>query len=239
MEKQLKLKNKILKVLPKAVAAMRFQNPPFSPSRIHKSRSENTRNKGFSGSMIPHETRKKPNRGSNNDIDYQEPTSPKISCMGQIKHDKKRVEKAKTKEIEVKKNVSTFKKMLFYAAKPKSISSAKLDCNKNMVVERVTSMSHMKRFKSGRDIFADFDWKDQVVPHEIDCCCSDEDRVDDEGKVEGFIIPFSAPILISCSSGNGGYYGEGVIDLKPRKEINLWKRRTMAQPKPLQFESLK
>ncbi|KAE9586699.1 hypothetical protein Lalb_Chr23g0265991 [Lupinus albus] len=232
MEKQLKLKNKILKVLPKAASAMRFQNPPFSPSKNLKSRSENTRHKGLS--MIPHETINKPNRGGNNDIDYQEPASPKISCMGQIKHEKKRVKKAKTKEIEVKKNVSTFKKMLFYAAKPKSDSLAKVDCNKNLLVERVPSMGHMKRFTSGRDNFGNFDWKDQVVPNEIDCCYSDEDRVDesdDEGKVEGFIIPFSAPILVSCSSGND------VIHLKPRKEINLWKRRTMAQPRPLQFVS--
>ncbi|CAL0326979.1 unnamed protein product [Lupinus luteus] len=228
MEKQPKLKNKILKVLPKAAAIMRLQNLPFSPTRNHKSRTDNTRNKGFSAPMIPHETRKKPNRGGNNDIDYQEPTSPKISCMGQIKHEKKRIKKAKTKDVEVKKNVSTFKRMLFYAAKPKSFSSSKLDCNKNALVERVPIMGHMKRFTSGRDVFADFDWKDQVVPHEIDCCYSDEDRV------EGFIIPFSAPILVSCSS-NSSKYGEGVIDLKPRNEINLWKRRTMAQPRPLQF----
>ncbi|KAE9609452.1 hypothetical protein Lalb_Chr08g0246301 [Lupinus albus] len=179
--------------------------------------------------MIPHQTRKKPNH----DNDYQEPTSPKISCMGQIKHEKKRrIKKARTKDIEVKKNVSTFKKMLFYATKPKSASSAKLD-NEDVVVKRVPNMSQMKRFASGRDTFANFDWKDQVVPEEIEIgCCYKSDFLEQEEK--DIIIPFSAPILLSGSSDR---YGDGgAIILKPRKEINLWKRRTMEKPRPLRFE---
>ncbi|OIV96301.1 hypothetical protein TanjilG_09728 [Lupinus angustifolius] len=231
MEKQLKLKRKILNILPKVAAAVSFINPPFSPSRYHKSKPDNTRHKGFSApitSMIPHQNRKKPNH---DDIDYQEPTSPKISCMGQIKHEKKRrMKKTKIKDIEVKKNVSTFKKMLFYATKSKSGSSDKLD-NEDVVVKRVTNMSQMKRFASGRDTFANFDWKDQMVAEEIDCCYKSDDFFEEEKEI---IIPFSAPILLSDSSCR---YGDGgVIHLKPRKEINLWKRRTMAKPKPLQFE---
>ncbi|CAL0318971.1 unnamed protein product [Lupinus luteus] len=230
MEKQHMLKRKILKIFPKVAAAVSFINPPFSPSRYQKSKPDNTRHKGFSApitSMIPHETREK----ANHDIDYQEPTSPKISCIGQIKHEKnRRIKKAKTKDIEVKKNVSTFKKMLFYATKPKSACSAKQD-NEDVLVKSVPNMSQMKRFASGRDTFANFEWKDQVVPEEIDCCYKSDDFLEEEEKE--IIIPYSAPILLNGGSGRYGDGGE--IHLKPRKEINLWKRRTMAQPGPLLF----
>ncbi|KAK7283434.1 hypothetical protein RIF29_12950 [Crotalaria pallida] len=242
MAKQLKLKNKIMKILPKAAAAVRFQNLPFSPNRDHKSRTENTRHKGFSApivSIIPHEdTRRKPNNhGSNNNNgnnDYQEPTSPKISCMGQIKHEKKRIKKAKAKDIDqVKKHVSTFQKMLFYAAKPKSASSAKLDSNKDVLAERVVpNMSQMRRFASGRDTLANFEWKDQVVPEDIDCCYESDGEEEEEEEEEEVIIPFSAPIMLNGRCGSGD---DGVLKLKPRNEINLWKRRTMAQPMPLKF----
>ena len=87
-EKESKLKNKIFKILPKAAAAavsMTFQNPPFSPGRDHKFKHHG--GKGFfSGPMIPVEARRKSKDGC---VETQEPTSPKISCMGQIKHKKK------------------------------------------------------------------------------------------------------------------------------------------------------
>ncbi|KAJ1421575.1 hypothetical protein SESBI_13523 [Sesbania bispinosa] len=277
MEKQYKLKSRILKILPKAVSAVTvtFQNPPFSPGRDHKSRQDNATKwikphggKGFSGPiipMIPDEARRKPKDGSNgNENYYQEPTSPKISCMGQIKHKKKQIKKAKatksssmsqpkeernsvtvasstSKDIVVKKHVSAFQRMmLFHGAKPKSEgrksdASASTQDNDHAVVERVPHVSQMKRFSSGRDAFANFDWKAQVAPEEIqvdyDHYYSDEDRVESDGEEEEeVIIPFSAPILVG-----GGAHGPGddALNLKPRKEINLWKRRTMAPPRPL------
>lgn len=256
MEKQLKLKNKIFKILPKAAAAVAvtFQNPPFSPGRDHKSRHDNaTRwhrhhaNKGFSGpivSMIPNEARRKPN-GDRNGIDDQEPTSPKISCMGQIKNKKKQTKKANassstSRDIEVKnKHVSAFQRMLLHGVKPKlsvgrkSSASAPDQDNKDALADKAPRVSQMKRFASGRDAFANFDWKArQVAPEEMDDCYSDEDRVesDAEEEDEDVKIPFSAPILV------GGSVGDGVVlNLKPRKEINLWKRRTMAPPRPLQL----
>ncbi|WVZ19592.1 hypothetical protein V8G54_006914 [Vigna mungo] len=257
MVKQLKLRNKILKALPKAVAAvtMTFQNPPFSPGRDHKSRPN--------VSMIPHEARRKTHDRNGIDGVYsQEPTSPKISCMGQIKHKKKQIKQAKTKtksvtrskevackksssastDTEVKKHASTFQKMLlFHAAKPrsegrKSNASAPGDIgnrdHSHGVAARAPHVSQMRRFSSGRDALADFDWKvAQVVAdeEEIDYY-SDDYRVessDGEEEEEEVMIPFSAPILV------GG--GVGVLNLKPRKEINLWKRRTMAPPMPLQL----
>ncbi|TKY75283.1 hypothetical protein E2542_SST04050 [Spatholobus suberectus] len=254
MEKKLRLKNKFLKALPKAVAAvtMTFQNPPFSPGRDHKSKPM--------VSMIPHEARtrrKSHDRGNGIDeIDSQEPTSPKISCMGQIKHKKKRIKKAKAKSmsmpkeaknvtsnksssasrnIEVKKHASAFQKMLlFNGAKPKSKgrksnASAPRDINNDDALAeaaRAPHVSQMRRFSSGRDALANFDWRvAQVAPEEEEI-----DYYSDEEEEE-VMIPFSAPILVGGGVGHGG-----VLNLKPRKEINLWKRRTMAPPRPLQLD---
>lgn len=239
MEKhELKLKSKILKIIPKVVT-LTFQNPPFSPGR--RDHKPHGGGKGFSGPMIPFEAR----RNQNNDgIDYQEPTSPKISCMGQIKHKKKHPKKAKasnvntsssstSRDIVVKKHVTKFQRMFSNVGKQKttegrrkSDASASHD-NKYTLEEKVPHVSQMKRFSSGRDTFANFDWKAQVVPTQAINYYSDEERVQsdtDDDEDEEIMIPFSAPL-----------YG-GVLDLKPRKEINLWKRRTMAPPIPLQLD---
>ncbi|KAG5033773.1 hypothetical protein AAZX31_04G020000 [Glycine max] len=254
------MKSKILKALPKAVAAVTvtFQNHPFSPGRDHKSKPI--------VSMIPHEARRKTHDRGNNGIDEiysQEPTSPKISCMGQIKHKKKQIKKSKSKsksmtkearnvaskktssasrDIEVKKHVSTFHKMLlFHGAKPKSEgrksnASAPGDINKDLALAdaaRAPRVSQMRRFSSGRDALAEFDWKVSPDEEEIDYY-SDEYRVDSDGEEEEeIIIPFSAPLLVG---GGVGHTRGGVLNLKPRKEINLWKRRTMAPPRPLQLD---
>lgn len=286
MEKQLKLRSKLLKILPKAVASITvtFQNPPFSPGRDHhhhhKTRPENNTTKwvrphhgggkGFSGPMIPDEARRKPNDGGSygNGICYQEPTSPKISCMGQIKHNKKKkqiIKKVKSRkviarisnttsssstsrDIEVKKkHVTAFQRMLlFHVGKPKSSEGRKSDAaaphdNNDAVEEGVPRVSQMKRFSSGRDAFANFDWKAvQVAPEEIDDYYSDEDHrvqsdTEEEEEEEEFMIPFSAPIMVGGGVAHHNH-GGAMLDLKPRKEINLWKRRTMAPPIPLQLD---
>ncbi|KAK7409893.1 hypothetical protein VNO78_00276 [Psophocarpus tetragonolobus] len=253
MGKQLNMRNKILKALPRAVVAVAvaFQNPPFSPGRDPKSKPN--------VSMIPHEARRKTrNRNGIDEIYSQEPTSPKISCMGQIKHKKKQIKKSKSKSMpmpkvgskktssasrdkEAKKHRSTFQKVLLYhEAKPKvegrkSNASAPGDFNKdNSLADAACAphVSQMRRFSSGRDAFANFDWKvAHVAPdeEEIDYY-SDEYRVEtsDAEEEEEVMIPFSAPLFV----GHGD-----LINLKPRKEINLWKRRTMAPPRPLQLDT--
>jgi hypothetical protein len=55
---------------------------------------------------------------------------------------------------------------------------------------------------------------------------SDEERGESDEEEEEFMIPFSAPMMIG-----------GGVPLQPRKEINLWKRRTMAPPRPLQLNT--
>ncbi|KAG8377993.1 hypothetical protein BUALT_Bualt08G0091500 [Buddleja alternifolia] len=245
--------NKILKFLPKAAqAAVSFQlNPPFSPGRDkHKAHT----NKGFSGpimSMIPAEARTK-----SRSFETAEPTSPKVSCMGQIKikHKNKicktkkhaslprelnrvsssRPEKVTKTKPELKKKPSASGLKKIFGSRRKSDALIIDHTAKPRLAERAPSLSQMRRFASSRDTFSNFDWTTaQIAPEEEDRdYYSDEDRGYSDGE-DDVIIPFSAPIL-GAGDGAGAGYGGG-LGLEPRKEINLWKRRTMAQPKPLQL----
>ncbi|XVE94488.1 hypothetical protein REPUB_Repub02eG0013400 [Reevesia pubescens] len=256
MEKQAKPKNKILKFLPKAVS---FQNHPFSPGR-EKRRADNIgkhkacTGRGFSGpiiSIIPDEARRRSrSRSKSETFETQEPTSPKISCMGQIKH-KKNIKKAKrvsppikvsikpvsdqsssSSSGEIKKHGSKLRR-IFSMAKSAAKKSDIPSSNKTTELpERGPTLGQMKRFASGREAFASFDWTAQIAPVEADHrdYYSDEERRDSdfEEEEEEVIIPFSAPMTV----------GRGGLPLQPRKEINLWKRRTMNPPGPLQLKSM-
>ncbi|GAV75505.1 hypothetical protein CFOL_v3_18984 [Cephalotus follicularis] len=244
MEKQhsqAKPKYKFFKLLRKAASTASFQNHPplISPSRDKRS-SDNT-NKikshvgiGFSGpmrSIILDEARRNP---KNDVFETEEPTSPKVSCMGQIKH-KRKIKKAKRvslpqqvtiKETEPKKKqVSKFKKM-FSGAKQGRFS-AKSDVNNDKPLsDGAPALSQIKRFASGRDAFAGFDWTAQIAPVESDHrnYHSDEERGDSDREGDEPIIPFSAPIMVG-----------GGVALQPRREVNLWKRRTMNPPRQLKL----
>ncbi|XP_073127512.1 uncharacterized protein At1g76070-like [Henckelia pumila] len=254
MEKAtVKSKNKILNFLPKvAQASVSFQSPPpFSPSGRAKWPDFNVNkikakiNKGLSGpivSMIPVEARRNPKNS-----ETQEPTSPKVSCMGQIKHRNKICKNNQVslpKEYDLRpvsspgpnKNNKTrpdrpvpelkkkppqgIRKVL--SARRRSDASA--DQAKPPPPDRTPSLSEMRRFASSRDTFANFDWTTaRIAPEEdVEDFNSDQERGYRDEEYEG-IIPVSAPMCVA------------ELTLEPRKEINLWKRRTMAQPKPLQL----
>lgn len=218
----------ILKFFPKGA----FQNPPFSPGRDHKR---------FSGpivsiSIIPDEARRKTSK--NDEYESPEPTSPKVSCMGQIKH-KKIMSRSKSREIrDLDKSISSPKKRssaikrMFSISKPVRKPGSASGEIKDSVIDKTPVLGQMKRFASGRDSLAGFDWKAQVAPVEGDHIrnyFSDEDGggYSDGEEEEDVIIPFSAPMVM----GGGG------VPLRPRKEINLWKRRTMNPPRPLRLNS--
>lgn len=244
-----KSKNKIMKFLPKAASMVRFQHQPFSPSSRDKRSEKAHFGRGFSGPiipMIPAEARVRKLKSGLPRYDSttpQEPTSPKVSCMGQIKH-KKKIHQSKKKSNSsvsppketkpasssskvLKKQTSTVRNFFHMGAKKKPDSS--LYDGKPPMPDRAPALSQMKRFASGRDTFANFDWTAQVAPVDLDHrkYFSDEDRGDSEGEEEEVMIPFSAPMMI----------GGGKIDLEPRKEVNLWKRRTMDPPRPLQLNT--
>lgn len=237
----------ILKFLPKVVSAVNFHNLTVGPGR--DKRSENAhKHKAIAGkgvnpvrSLIPVEVRRQP---KNESFETQEdPTSPKVSCIGQVKH-KKKMNKATSKRVpwlpqetkpvsqnphKIKKHASKLMR-LFTGSKAgrKSIVSGG---DKPTLPDKTPSLSQMTRFASGRDTLAGFDWTaHQIAPVESDRrdYYSDEERVDrlEEEEHEEVIIPFSAPIMVG-----------GGIDLLPRKEISLWKKRTINPPNPLQLRS--
>ncbi|CAN4095466.1 unnamed protein product [Withania somnifera] len=238
-------KKTIFKLLPKAVAAAVFvlQNAhaPFSPSREKRLAAEHhqhkNHHKGFSRTIIPahHQSSRK-----------SEPGSPKISCIGQIKHNKlkktldgldssKRTRSARNNQpkIVTKKSVSKFGNI--FGGKSKLINKSDVGaenniCN-NKLPDRAPCPSQLQRFASGREHLTNFEWRSiQITPEDQRKYYTDDDRGysdDDNDEENENISPFSAPILLDrCRT---------TICLEPRKEINLWKRRTMVQPKPLQL----
>lgn len=246
-----KSKSKILRLLPKAAkAAVSFQNPPFSPGREKRADGSSQKlrshlHKGSSGpiiSMFPAETTK--------NFETQEPTSPKISCMGQIKHKNKlckikqaslprefkpvshsqpeKISKARSgPNNQFKKKPSGIQKIFSGRRK----SDASINHGKPPLPDRAPSISQMRRFASSRDTLASFDWTTaQIAPEDGGNSYYDEDRGYSDGEDDA-VIPFSAPLLMTRAEAGMA----GGLAFEPRKEINLWKRRTMAQPQPLQL----
>ncbi|XP_077231292.1 uncharacterized protein At1g76070-like [Tasmannia lanceolata] len=230
MEKTKRSKSKIFSFLPKT-ARVSFSNPSYSPGRERRQENLNkfkhNAGKGFSGpiiSIIPVEARRKTRNGS---FDTQEPTSPKVSCIGQIKH-KKRICKAKfpsPKQEKVKKEKpklspkfsSSFAR-IFLAGRRSDVKAEKVD-----LPARDPTLSQLKQFSSGRSAFADFDWRADGGRNYF----SDEERDQSDEEEEEDFIPHSAPLGVG-----------GRVALGPRKEVSIWKRRTMDRPKPLQLDKL-
>ncbi|XP_076955190.1 uncharacterized protein At1g76070-like [Bidens hawaiensis] len=164
-----------------------------------------------------------------------EPTSPRVSCMGNVKcrytKDKLRLAGTKlppagklSRLPESSKGENKTKKMMGFmklfgdlmvpgcgGRKP---VAGKLNGGVPMYLDKAPSLSTMKRFSSGRDKLSDH---------------IDNDNESDE---EVIVVPSSAPVMIRNIPV--GFDVRGVVGCtEPRKEINLWKRRTMQQPKPL------
>lgn len=266
--------NRLLKL---AASAVTFQNPPFSPSKEKRSSDATHKiRKGFSGpmiSLIPAEARYKSRSSS---FAAHEPTSPKISCMGQIKHKKKMCSSNKQnhkslpprdhqfishstplEQINNSKKPKVFKSTQSFTEVKKtnervlkSVQSFNEEKKKKGIVirnifarpavkkgdnsvDRAPSLGQIQRFSSGRNSLSNFDWTAvQIAPVETDHdrnYHSEEEGESDREEEDDYKIAFSAPILIG---------GCKEVELEPRKEINLWKRRTMAQPKPLQVNTL-
>ncbi|XP_028784597.1 uncharacterized protein At1g76070-like [Neltuma alba] len=208
MSKQQELKKILKTLLPKAVTgALTFQNHPFSPRRDHQVVHKYHKHGGPKGSimMIPDEARRRRSKygsSGNGSTRSLEPTSPTVSCMGQIKNKKRqhrqRVKKAKSKRITLpssvqksrplirsvskaknKKQTSTFRR-IFWRDQRKSSRAAEVDGGSAAVA--APELSQMKRFASARGALANFDWKAHVV--------APEDDEDDET-----LISFSEPIV--------------------------------------------
>ncbi|KAL6522093.1 hypothetical protein OROMI_031970 [Orobanche minor] len=208
-----KSKNKVFKAVQ---AAISFQNLPFRPRRdtradVIASRLKLHQSKVLSGpivSMIPAEAR----RISKN-FENQEPTSPKVSCMGQIKHKKASLPK-ELKPVSVSKPDKTNKigptspnpdmttktkkhsgtKKIFGAGRK---SDALIDRAKAPTRGAAPSLSQIRKFASSRNTFVNFDWTAAQIAPAVDReYYSDGERAYSDGE-EVVIVPFSAPMLVS------------------------------------------
>ncbi|KAG6608614.1 hypothetical protein SDJN02_01563, partial [Cucurbita argyrosperma subsp. argyrosperma] len=200
-----------MKLFPRAASALIFHNPPKSPGR---------ENRQVKISIIPKEAQSKSNSSG---FETPEPTSPKVSCIGQIKHKKKMKEiarnAAKISQPKKRHPPSVIKRILtggkiLGRAKSNHVAAPSRNHRGGGKPPR---LNQMKRFSSGRDTLASFDWTAQIVPADLE-----GEEPEGDGR-----SPLSETVWI----------GEDVGPLQPRKEVNIWKRRTAVPPTPLQLNS--
>ncbi|TKW34387.1 hypothetical protein SEVIR_2G304300v4 [Setaria viridis] len=227
----------------------------FSSTFPSRGRSSFNHRNAFSGpivSIVPPEARGGSRRKPRSGYRTPEPSSPKVSCIGQIKRSGSRRQKkvnpcgknggacplpprhpaaeGTTTKPCGRPRGSLVKRMSFFRrsrsrSRSRSSSSSKDGfCNGTSCAFPAAAapapapagLGQMKRFTSGRAAFQDFDWREEEERRSRD---SDEEEED-----EGFVA-YSAPLTL----------GGGVVASEPRKEVNLWRRRPMAPPTPLQL----
>lgn len=162
MGKTLELKSKILKFIPQAASAINFSNSLASPRKSNAGKGLTSPNI----SIIPAEARRKPKNGS---FEAKEPTSPKVSCFGQVNYNKK---KKKNNSHNKAKQVSCGKEV---KKLPPRMIGRKHDgfVDKPVAPDQrvVPSLGQMKGFVSGHGLLSDFEWtvqgdldeEDQVI----------------------------------------------------------------------------
>ncbi|KAF5753079.1 hypothetical protein HS088_TW01G00998 [Tripterygium wilfordii] len=209
---KLKLKSKSLNFLPKTATPATSLNSPRSPVRSPVRRGS-TR-----VSLVPKEARRRSKNGS---FDWREPTSPKVSCLGQITRSKKTTENNKPSLASPQKASSPAfpspRKQIIMIGK--ILKKGSKSCKKSededrqppsppkVIVSAPPSLGRMKQFESGRGgALHQFDWKNTVSD-------GDDDKV----------------VLSSLEAMDEKVGAEG------RKEVNLWRRRSLAPPTPLQI----
>lgn len=250
-----KSKNTIMKFLPKPTSSV-----IFSPSKDRRSFERTQKSNlgiGFSGpmlSMIPADTRRKIKNQSDYNVVY-EPTSPRVSCMGQVKykchkastgnkpstnikssdkvrHNENDREEVSRTESRSNKKLGFMKLLSGLTPRATQGGSARKQVTRvnklkaPLYLDKAPSLGTMKRFSSGRGKFSNVDWTKEAAG-------IDRDEENDDERV---IEPSSAPVIIRNTLGfDDKFIRVAGINLEPKKEINLWKRRTMPQPKPLQI----
>lgn len=218
--------------LPKPTSFTFHSNPYIPrerrPEAMAKARTFH--HKAFSGpmvSIVPEEARR---RKKADEFDTQEPSSPKISCLGRITEKKKKKKgwckrppppppPPARQEKRMSTSSSAIQRMFRRKVRP---DRRQEDVEGEAAVasgSAAPAIGQMRRFASKREGLAGFDWR------EVDRRVKGGD--DDDDEEEEVIIPHSAPILM----GGGG------VAVEPKKEVNIWKRRPMAPPVPLQVSS--
>ncbi|XP_027362877.1 uncharacterized protein At1g76070-like [Abrus precatorius] len=147
MEKLFEIKRKLLKFLSKQPATiLMFHKPTPNPCRSSPARV----------SIIPKEARRKHNKGGS--FSAREPSSPKVSCMGQVQGKKKKKGKTqrKAQQISTKNNGTVENKKILLWIPKGSDEGLKREENGSATME-APSLNTMKKFASGRGVLYDFD----------------------------------------------------------------------------------
>ncbi|XP_072980049.1 uncharacterized protein At1g76070-like [Typha angustifolia] len=124
-------------------------------------------NKGFSGPIVPlipmeaRRSKEKDRRGGN--FETEEPTSPKVSCMGQIKHKKmacKLKQRPPPPARRDQKRVSFAVPKIFFRRKARPMHRVGDEERQKVRMVRAPSIARMRRYASGREsALRNFDWK--------------------------------------------------------------------------------
>ncbi|KAI3776508.1 hypothetical protein L1987_46293 [Smallanthus sonchifolius] len=258
-----KSKNTILKF---ATSSVSFQNPPiYSPTK--DKRSSEKPHKSHLGIMVSIATGGRKIKNNQDDTVVYEPTSPRVSCMGQVKckytraGNKPPAGKVLRLTSATPERIQTVEDDQQPASKTESKSKKKLGLKKlfggviitpggggrrkpdagkitskaPLYLDKAPSLSMMKRFSNGRDKLSDVDWsKEGAAVVSADRRYDSDEESDDEHV----IVPSSAPVMIRNPLGFDDKFVRVAGNTEPRKEINLWKRRTMPQPKPLLLHNI-
>ncbi|KAK7379739.1 hypothetical protein VNO78_34429 [Psophocarpus tetragonolobus] len=159
MEKLLQMKDKLFKlILKQPVASMAFQNPTMIPSGSVTPRGG--RSSAHRVSIVPKEARIKPISES---LSVQEPNSPKVSCLGQVKGKNRKAQAHKQKRVQtlVKNDSATCpekKKFLLWVSKRKGVGPeeiGKLE-EKPPNTHAAPSLGTMKECESSRGSLSGF-----------------------------------------------------------------------------------
>ncbi|XP_028787342.1 uncharacterized protein At1g76070-like [Neltuma alba] len=163
MEKLAELKSKFLKFLPRQPVAS-IQKPNLSPSRSVAGNRSPSRNV----SIVPKEARRKLRSSS---FSAREPSSPKVSCMGEVEQlvKKKKKKRKARKHQSTEKAVKKEKTLLWIfkgsgdhqceTSERKSGKALDLELAEKDKAQNVPSLGTMKKFASGRGALSDFDIK--------------------------------------------------------------------------------
>ncbi|KAJ6736896.1 hypothetical protein OIU85_019011 [Salix viminalis] len=217
MGKKGESKSSIFDCLPKASSPATLQSPPPSPRSPYR---------GFVGVHHPalavltevcrvgsyrlFHRRLEERVGVGSCDEREEPSSPKVSCTGKVNNKNKIKPQATRPESSPKPAVLKGKKQ---GLQPDTSRRSPPDADKG------PSLVHMKRFPSSCSELKDFDWRAHDVSGMPDYSSYDDKNGD---KEEVFIV-------VEVDED---------IPTEPKKQVNLWKRRSMAHPGPLQLEKL-
>ncbi|XP_039138935.1 uncharacterized protein At1g76070-like [Dioscorea cayenensis subsp. rotundata] len=145
----------------------------------------------------------------------QNPTSPKISCFGGLLTPKNK-KKKKKKMTTMTKKPSTKPLVYSRVRTVERLYSGVGNGRNTHVLSRIPNSLEVRRLASRHETFKKFDRRLYYENLEKD---------DDDGKQE-------EEVVIDVSSIN---LDGGDVSLEPRKEVNLWNRRSKLPPPPLQL----